>query len=89
MRGRILQNQTLKGIAGKYRKTVAQVVLRWNLQKGVIIIPKSVHKSRIIENADIFNFRLTEEDMRQIDLLDREERTGAHPDNFLDHFRKR
>lgn len=89
MRGRILQNQTLKGIAAKYGKTVAQVVLRWNLQKGVIIIPKSVHKSRIIENARIFDFRLTEEDMQQIDSLDREERTGAHPDNFLDHFKKR
>ena len=89
MRGRILRNQILKGIADKYEKTAAQVVLRWNLQKGVIPIPKSVHKSRIIENADIFDFRLTEEDMQEINSLDRNERTGAHPDNFMDHFRNR
>ncbi|GHA49636.1 glyoxal reductase [Salinimicrobium marinum] len=87
MRGQILTNETLKGLAEKYRKSVAQITLRWNLQKGVVAIPKSVHKHRIEENADIFDFSLSEEEMNLIDSLDREERTGAHPDHFMDHFK--
>lgn len=86
MRGGILENDTLKKLAGKYQKTVAQVVIRWDLQKGVVTIPKSVHKTRIFENADVFDFSLSDEDMKLIDSLDREERTGAHPDNFMEHF---
>ena len=87
MRGRILQNETLKDLASHYRKTIAQIILRWHLQKGVVVIPKSVHKNRIQENADVFDFELNTEDMRVIDSLDRGERTGAHPDNFVEHFR--
>lgn len=86
MRGRILQNKTLKSIGKKYGKTTAQVVLRWDLQKGVVTIPKSVHRDRIIENAEIFDFRLNEQEVRQIDSLDTAERTGADPDDFMDHF---
>lgn len=86
MRGRILQNETLKSIGKKHGKTAAQVVLRWDLQKGVVTIPKSVHKERIKENADIFNFTITEQEVREIDSLDTAERTGADPDDFMDHF---
>lgn len=89
MRGRILQNKILKRIGKKYKKTAAQVVLRWDLQKGVVTIPKSVHRERIIENAEIFNFKLSEQEVREIDSLDTAERTGADPDNFMDHFADR
>lgn len=86
MRGRILKNETILKLAEKYQRTPAQVVIRWDLQKEVVTIPKSVHRERIFENAAVFDFKLTEEDIKAIDSLDREERTGAHPDNFLDHF---
>lgn len=86
MRGQILKNNVVKRIAEKHKKTVAQVVLRWHLQKGVVAIPKSVHKERIQENADIFDFELSAKEMAEIDGLDREERTGAHPDDFMEHF---
>ncbi|AIQ10781.1 aldo/keto reductase [Paenibacillus durus] len=66
----------------KYGKTPAQIVLRWDLQHGIITIPKSVHDSRIRENADIFDFELAEEDMRAIDALNRNARWGPDPDNF-------
>lgn len=86
MRGEVFKNPLLKELAEKYGKTIAQLVIRWDLQKGVVTIPKSVHRDRIFENADVFDFEISEEDMRRIDALDREERTGAHPDDFMDHF---
>lgn len=89
MRGKILNNPILEKLADKYGKTTAQIVLRWNLEKGVATIPKSVHKDRIIENADIFDFQLTPEEVNEIDSLEDNTRTGAHPDNFMDHFRKK
>lgn len=66
----IFQNEVLEGIAKKYDKTVAQVILRWHIEQGVIIIPKSVRKERMAENLDIFDFTLNEEDMNQIATLD-------------------
>ncbi len=89
MRGKILDNPTLKELANKYKRTPAQIVIRWNLQKGVATIPKSVHKDRIRENAEVFDFELSGADMASIDNLDRDERTGAHPDDFLDHFKSK
>lgn len=89
MRGRILENDLLLNIAKKYNKNVAQILLRWDLQKGVATIPKSVNSSRIIGNADIFNFQLSSDDIKQIDSLDNDERTGAHPDHFIEHFAKK
>ena len=86
MRGRILENTTLKRIGERYGKTPAQVVLRWDLQKGVVTIPKTIHRERIFENADIFNFSLTEDEMEEINALDTAQRTGADPDNFMSHF---
>lgn len=80
--GKILNNPEIKTIAEKYGKSVAQVILRWDLQHGIVTIPKSVHKERIIENADVFDFELTKEDMAAIDALNKDERTGPDPDNF-------
>ena len=71
-------------IAKKYNKTVSQIVLRWEIQRGLIVIPKSVHKERIIENAGIFDFTLSDEDMHAIFALNRDERVNeaSNPDNF-------
>ncbi len=66
----MFQNETLVAIAEKYNKSVAQVILRWLTQRGVVAIPKSVHKERIIENFDIFDFELNQVDMDQIAALD-------------------
>lgn len=64
------ENEMLMGIAAVHRKTVGQVVLRWNVQRGVVVIPKSVRKERIEENFDIWDFALTEAEMEQISALD-------------------
>ena len=69
-RNGLFENETLKKIGQKYGKTTAQVMLRWHIQRGVIIIPKSVHKERMIENFDVFDFSLDEEDMKQIAQMD-------------------
>lgn len=61
----------LADIARKHGKTTAQVMLRWNIQRGVVVIPKSVHKERMVENFDIWDFSLDEEDMRRIATLDK------------------
>jgi len=68
--GRIFKNEEVKTIAAKYGKTVAQVVLRWVMQKGILPLPKSVTPSRIIENTKIFDFEVSEEDMAFIDKLE-------------------
>lgn len=67
----IFSNETLLAIAEKYGKSVAQVALRWNIQRGVVVIPKSVHKERMEENLDIWDFTLSDEDMNAISLLDK------------------
>ncbi|KDE50166.1 aldo/keto reductase [Geobacillus sp. CAMR5420] len=82
MRGEILSEPTIVDIGRKYGKTPAQVVLRWDLQHGVVTIPKSVTPARIKENADIFDFSLTDEEMKQIDALNLNKRVGPDPDNF-------
>ena len=80
--GNILDNPEIKKIADKYNKSVAQIVLRWDWQIGVVTIPKSVHKERIHENADIFDFELTKEDMAFINSLNKDERVGWNPERF-------
>ncbi len=82
MQGKIFDLDILKDLANKYQKTVAQIVLRWDLQKGVVTIPKSVKKERIISNATIFDFELTPEDVQLLDSLDKGQRFGPDPDNF-------
>lgn len=78
----ILTNPIMQGIAKNHNKSTAQVALRWNLQRGVIIIPKSVHENRLSENFSIADFSLTAEEMKQINRLDKNMRLGPHPDNF-------
>jgi diketogulonate reductase-like aldo/keto reductase len=82
MKGKIFSVDIVNQLAHKYGKTASQVVLRWDLQKGVITIPKSVRKERIIANAQLFDFELSQEDMALIDSLDKDYRIGADPDNF-------
>lgn len=72
----------LEQLAKSYGKTPAQIVLRWHIQHGVVIIPKSVHDYRIRENANIFDFSLSSADMDAIDALHAGRRFGADPDNF-------
>ncbi|AYV67732.1 MULTISPECIES: aldo/keto reductase [Niallia] len=72
----------LTEIAKKHNKTVAQVILRWHLERDTIIIPKSVHEHRIIENADLFGFALDSEDIKTITSLDTNERSFGNPDDI-------
>lgn len=69
-RNNLFQNEVLVSLAEKYNKSVAQVVIRWLTQRGVVAIPKSVHKERIIENFNIFDFELSQEDIERIAALD-------------------
>ncbi|WXJ86437.1 Glyoxal reductase [Moorella humiferrea] len=69
-RNNIFQNEVLASIAKEYDKTVAQVILRWLVQRGLVTIPKTVHKERMIENISIFDFELSQEDMEKIATLD-------------------
>ena len=70
-RGLHLDDETIAKVAMQYRKSPAQVLLRWALQKGTVVIPKSSKKERIEENAEIFDFELNDEDMRRLDSLSR------------------
>lgn len=81
MQGR-LDLPLLTQLADKYGKTPAQIVLRWDLQSEVVTIPKSVKEHRILENADIFDFELSDDDMEDIDNLNKNKRFGSDPDNF-------
>jgi diketogulonate reductase-like aldo/keto reductase len=69
--GRHLSNQTVQSIASGLGRTPAQVLLRWSLQHGLVVIPKSTHRERIAENAQIFDFTLSDQDMAALDALDR------------------
>jgi len=82
MQGELLDDPVLNELAAKYGKSVAQIILRWDLQHGVITIPKSTKEHRIIENARLFDFELSGEDMERIDGLNENRRVGPDPDNF-------
>jgi methylglyoxal/glyoxal reductase len=82
MQGKVVEVDLLQKLGSKYKKDPAQIVLRWNLQKDVVTIPKSSHKERILSNSHIFDFELTQDEVKAIDKLDRHERLGADPDNF-------
>jgi len=82
MKGRVSNISLLKELGTKYNKTPVQVVLRWDIQKGVVTIPKSVTPERIISNANFFDFELSPEDMEKINQLDKNKRIGFHPDSI-------
>jgi len=84
MKGKVLQIPELVELGKKYGKNPVQITLRWMIQRGIVAIPKSAQQQHIRSNADIFDFKIDEEDMVLIDSLDRGERLGQDPDNF--HF---
>ena len=81
-RGKVLEDPTITRIAENLDRTPAQITLRWHVQRGDIVFPKSVTRSRVEENFAIFDFELSGTDMTDIDGLDRGERTGPDPDTF-------
>ncbi len=81
-KAQFLDDETIQRIASAHGRTPAQVVLRWHIQLGNIVIPKSVTPSRIEENFNIFDFELSDEEMHAMFELDRDERTGPDPDTF-------
>jgi len=81
-RAKMLGHETITAAAQKHGRTNAQVLLRWDLELGVVTIPKSVHRERILENSRIFDFELDAEDMAHLESLDSGTRVGPDPDNF-------
>ncbi|HEV8556725.1 MAG TPA: aldo/keto reductase [Actinophytocola sp.] len=81
-RGKLLRDPTITGLAQKYDRTPAQIVLRWHLEQGVVPIPKSVTPSRIRENIDVFDFELAPDDLATLAELNTGRRTGLDPDTF-------
>ena len=77
-----MDEPTLQQIGMKYGKTPAQVIIRWHLQHGLVVIPKSVTPARIESNIDVKDFELTVEDMLKIDGLNLDERTGTNPETY-------
>jgi diketogulonate reductase-like aldo/keto reductase len=82
MQGKIFTIKEITDLAEKYKKTAVQIILRWDLQNGIVTIPKSSRKERIIDNADVFNFELSEEDMGILNSLDSGTRVGPDPYTF-------
>ncbi|WP_445185908.1 aldo/keto reductase [Pseudonocardia sp. Cha107L01] len=80
--GEVLGEQTITSLADKYGKSPAQVVLRWHLQVGNIVFPKSVNPDRMRENIDVFDFELADDDVDAIEAMDAGHRTGPDPDTF-------
>ena len=78
--GEAREHSLVTGLAGKYGKTPAQIILRWHVQSGFVVIPKSVNPKRIEENFDLFDFELSPEEMRSFEGLDAGKRLGADPD---------
>ena len=81
--GDLLEDETIGEIAAAHLRTPAQATLRWHIQVGNVVFPKSVHAERIRENFDVFDFELTEEEMERFAALDRSERIGAEPATFV------
>lgn len=79
-RGGLFEDKVLKSIGEKYHKSTAQVMLRWNIQRGVVVIPKSTHYERMVENFNVFDFKLSDEDMQAIKALDKAE------SSFFSHY---
>lgn len=88
-RGELFEHEVIQSLARKHNKTPAQIILRWQLERDIIVIPKSVSPQRIQENFDLFNFQLDTEDIELINGLDSNNRFGADPsqDSFMDYFK--
>jgi len=84
--GKVLLDPAIGAIAERIGRTAAQVILRWHLQCGNIVVPKSATESRIRENFDLFDFALSDGDMVELDGLHRGDRVGQHPNDFIDDF---
>ena len=82
MNAQILNDETLNEIGKEVNKSEAQVIIKWNMQHNVVVIPKSVTSSRIEENIDVFDFELSAEQMKRIDDLNKDQRIGPDPDTF-------
>lgn len=82
MNAQILNDATLNEIGKEVNKTAAQVIIKWNMQHNVVVIPKSVTSSRIEENIDVFDFELSADQMKRIDDLNKDQRIGPDPDTF-------
>lgn len=80
--GNLLSNPVLAEIGEKYGKSAAQVVIRWHIQRGIVVLPKSTHAERIRQNFDVFDFVLSDDDVQAINALNTGRRNGADPDNF-------
>ena len=89
-RGGLFQHEALAAIGAKYGKSTAQVMLRWHIQRGVVVIPKSTHYDRMVENFNVFDFTLTDEDMSAIAALDKKQSSFfSHYDpNMVEWFAK-
>jgi diketogulonate reductase-like aldo/keto reductase len=81
-RGAALEDRTIRDVASRHERTPAQIILRWHIQLGNVVIPRSVNPSRIEENFQIFDFELTDEDMQAIEGVDEAERIGPDPRTF-------
>jgi diketogulonate reductase-like aldo/keto reductase len=81
-RGALIDHPAITAIAAQHGKTTAQIILRWHLQHGYIVIPKSVHKERIISNSDLYDFELTTDEMAALDALNQNVRYGPDPETF-------
>ncbi len=81
-KGAVVDDPVLSRIGEAHGKNAVQVTIRWMLQKGIVTIPKSVKQQRIISNGDVFDFALNDQEMGRIETLDRDGRTGPHPDRF-------
>ena len=80
-RGQILSNELIVELAAKHGRVPSQIVLRWHIQRGIAVIPKSTSKARIIENMDVFDFELSDEEMSSISALNANYRTGVDPED--------
>lgn len=80
-RGQVLEDPVVLGLAAAHRRTAAQIILRWHVQLGNVVIPKASSYARIRENLDVFGFTLSASDMGSLAVLERGHRTGSHPDN--------
>lgn len=80
MNEKLIKNKTLIDLSKKYNKTISQIIFRWNYQNNIIVIPKTSHKNRLIENIDFFDFEISSDDIKKIDLINCDFRVRHNPD---------